>query len=84
MPACISGQYCLTNAELEKAYKGRAAVVFIDIWKQPEYAKKFGVRAIPTQIFFDKDGKEVFRHMGFMDKKSIIEKMKELGISEPV
>lgn len=71
-------------AELEKAYKGRAEIVFIDVWKKPEYAKKFGIRSIPTQIFFDKDGKEAFRHTGFMDKKSIIQKMKQLGVSEPV
>ena len=69
--------------ELEKAYKDKAAIVFIDVWKKPEYAKKFNIQAIPTQIFFDKDGKEVFRNTGFLDKKSIIEKMKQLGVSEP-
>ncbi len=70
--------------ELEKAYKGKAAIVFIDVWKKPEYAGKYGIQAIPTQIFFDKDGKEVFRNTGFLDKKTIIEKMKQLGVSEPV
>lgn len=57
--------------ELKGEYKGRAEVVFIDVWKNPEEAKKFKVMAIPTQIFFDRSGKEVQRHIGFFDKKSI-------------
>ncbi|MBF0102706.1 MAG: thioredoxin family protein [Desulfobacterales bacterium] len=68
--------------EVEKEYKGKAAIVFIDIW-QPEnrnYADRFGIRGIPTQIFFDKDGKEVERHIGFLDKKSIVAMLEKLGI----
>lgn len=64
---------------LEKEYAGKAAIIFIDVWEHPEQAKKYGIRAIPTQIFYDKAGKEVFRHTGFMDKKAIETKLKELG-----
>ncbi len=66
---------------LEKEYKDRAAIVFIDVWQKENkhYVEKYKHRAIPTQIFFDKTGKEVFRHVGFMNKKSIVEKLKELG-----
>lgn len=66
-------------AELEKEYEGKAAILFIDVWKHPEQARKFGIRSIPTQIFYDRQGKEVFRHVGFLDKKSIESKLKELG-----
>lgn len=66
-------------AELAKEYDGKAAIVFIDVWKHPEQAKKFGIRAIPTQIFFNSDGKEIYRHTGFMDKKSIIQELRKLG-----
>ncbi len=66
--------------ELEKEYAGKAAIVFIDVWKNPGEAKKFGIRAIPTQIFFDKEGKEVYRHTGFMDKKSIVKQLQQLGV----
>ena len=58
--------------ELEEEYKGKAAIIFIDVWKNREQGPRFGIRAIPTQIFYDKDGKEVQRHEGFMDKKSIV------------
>lgn len=66
---------------LEKEYKDRAAVVFIDVGQKTnrKYVERFKIRAIPTQIFFDRDGREVYRHVGFMNKKSIIEKLRELG-----
>jgi thioredoxin 1 len=66
--------------ELEKEYKGRAAIVFIDVWKNREQGQKFRILSIPTQIFYDKDGKEVYRHEGFLDKKSIIAQLEKLGV----
>jgi len=56
--------------ELEKEYKGKAAVVFIDVREDYDAAERFRIRAIPTQIFYDKAGREVSRHEGFMDKKT--------------
>ncbi len=67
-------------AELEKEYKGKAAILFIDVWKNREQGPRFGLRAIPTQIFYDKDGKEVYRHEGFLDKKIIVDKLQKLGV----
>jgi thioredoxin 1 len=65
-------------AEVEQEYKGRAAVVFIDVTKYNELATQLGVRAIPTQIFYDKKGREVARHEGFMDKKTLAGKLDKL------
>ncbi|MFO8083018.1 MAG: thioredoxin family protein [Desulfobacterales bacterium] len=67
--------------ELKNEYEGKADIIFIDVWKNPDQARKFGVRAIPTQIFYDTDGREVYRHMGFMDKKRIVEILSKLGVS---
>ena len=67
--------------ELRKEYAGKADIVFIDVWKNPSEAKKYGIRAIPTQIFFDAEGREVNRHTGFMDKKRIVEILSRLGVS---
>jgi thioredoxin 1 len=66
--------------ELQKEYAGRASIVFIDVWEHNEQVKRFGIRAIPTQIFYDKAGKEVSRHVGFMDKKSIVATFEKLGV----
>ena len=57
---------------LEKEYKGRAAIIFIDVWENREQGQRFGIRAIPTQIFYDKAGKEVYRHEGFLSKDGIV------------
>jgi thioredoxin 1 len=63
--------------ELQEEYKGRAEVIFIDVWDPANKAKAkaFKVMSIPTQIFFDKNGKETYRHMGFFDKKSMVAKL---------
>jgi thioredoxin 1 len=66
--------------ELEKEYKGRAAILFIDVWKYRDEGRKYGVRTIPTQIFYDRDGKDVLRHQGFMDKKAIVTELQKLGV----
>jgi len=64
--------------EVQREYKGRAAVVFIDVTKHNAVARSFGIRAIPTQIFYDKTGKEVARHEGFMDKKTLTAQLDKL------
>lgn len=66
--------------KLEKNYRGKAAIVFIDVWKDKEPAKRFGIRAIPTQIFFNKEGKEVYRHTGFMGEANIVGQLKKMGV----
>ena len=69
--------------KVRKDFEGRAAIVFLDVWKDSSHGRRFGIRAIPTQIFFDAEGKEVFRHTGFMDEKSIVAKLYELGVPRP-
>ena len=66
--------------KMEKNYKGKAAIIFIDVWKNRDQAGRFGIRAIPTQIFFNKEGKEVHRHVGFMGETAIIEQLKKMGV----
>jgi thioredoxin 1 len=68
-------------AGLEKEYAGQFDVVFIDVWKNAEQGKRYGIRVIPTQIFYDAAGKERFRHEGFYSKKEILAKWKELGVN---
>lgn len=67
--------------DLEKEYKDRAAIVFIDVWVNPNAGKKFGIRTIPTQIFFNASGVEIFRHEGFFDKASIVTELQKLGVN---
>ena len=67
-------------AKLEKVYTGRAAIVFFDVWEDPKPAHRFGVRVIPTQIFFDASGREVLRHEGFMSEEAIVKQLAAMGV----
>ena len=69
--------------KLEKVYKEKAVISFIDVWQHREQAKRFKIRAIPTQIFFNKDGKEVYRHVGFLSEKEIVSQLKKMGVELP-
>ena len=66
--------------KMEKVYKEKAAIVFIDVWEHREQASRFKIRAIPTQIFYDKDSKEVYRHVGFMSEKEINRQLKKMAV----
>jgi thioredoxin 1 len=67
-------------AEFKRDYADRFVTEFIDVWKTPDAGKQYGVEMIPTQIFFDANGKELFRHVGFFGKEDILAKWKELGV----
>jgi thioredoxin 1 len=66
--------------ELKAAYAGCLEVDFIDVWKNPDAGKQYEINVIPTQIFYDASGKELFRHEGFLAKEDILTKWKELGV----
>ena len=66
--------------QLKEEYRGKAAILFIDVWEHREEAPKYGIRAIPTQIFYAKNGEEAYRHEGFMDKESIVAMLEKLGV----
>jgi thioredoxin 1 len=66
--------------ELKREYAGQLEVEFIDVWKNPDEAKKYEINIIPTQIFYDASGKELFRHEGFISKEDILGEWKELGV----
>ena len=65
--------------ELKAEYAGKMTVGFVDIIEDKTMQEKYQIRVMPTQIFFDGDGKELFRHEGFYAKEKIIGKWKELG-----
>jgi thioredoxin 1 len=52
----------------------------IDVYKYQNLAREYKVQLIPTLVFFDSKGKEVFRHVGVLDKEKIIAKLKEIGM----
>jgi thioredoxin 1 len=66
--------------ELRAEYAGRMEVDFIDVWKNPGAGDPYRIYAIPTQIFFDANGKELTRHEGFLSKADILATWKRHGL----
>ncbi len=65
---------------LTTEYAGIFDVEFIDVWEKREEGAKYKISSIPTQIFFDDEGRELFRHVGFYSRDDILNKFRELGI----
>lgn len=66
--------------QLRREYAGVFEVEIVDVWKNPEEVNRFKLKGIPTQIFLDAAGQELYRHMGFLSKEDILGKWKELGV----
>lgn len=66
--------------ELSKEYRTKLEVVKVDVNREPGVARHFGIRMIPTQIYFDRSGREVYRHLGYMSKSGIVSVLTSLGV----
>ncbi|MFW5830160.1 MAG: thioredoxin family protein [Planctomycetota bacterium] len=66
--------------ELEREYEGRMEVIFIDVWENREAGKAYGISTIPTQILYDAEGRERWRHVGFIGKEDILAAVAEAGV----
>lgn len=65
---------------LEKKYRGKAAIVFINLIDYPEQQYKYKLKALPTQIFFNPAREEVYRHVGFMAEEDIVAQLNKMGV----
>jgi thioredoxin 1 len=66
--------------ELTEEFADKLIVEVIDLRELPGAARRYGIRVIPTQIFYDASGTERFRHEGFMSREAILAKWSELGV----
>jgi thioredoxin 1 len=60
--------------ELADELEGKAVIGHCDVAQAPEAAKRYGVMAVPTVIFF-KDGNDVDRFVGLQSKEQIAGKI---------
>ena len=67
---------------IEEKYGEQVKVIFYDVWKddQKKYAKQYGIKLIPTQVFLDANGKEFHRHEGFYPETEIDKILKAKGL----
>jgi len=68
---------------IEEKYPDQVKVVFYDVWTEAgaPYAQKYGIQAIPTQVFLDENGKEYFRHVGFFPEEELIKVLQQKGVN---
>lgn len=66
---------------IEEKYGDQVKVIFHDVWKDPEPGKKYDVKMIPTQVFLDADGNELFRHVGFFPEAEIDAFLQKQGLT---
>ena len=65
---------------LKAKYEGKANVVSISVQEEQILSARYGIGAVPAQIFFDKDGKEVFRHTGYWPQEELEKKLADMGV----
>jgi thioredoxin 1 len=66
--------------EIAAEYPDQVLVVFYDVWKNPAPAEYYKIQLIPTQVFIDKRGNELFRHVGFFPKEDILKFLRGHGV----
>ncbi len=67
--------------DLKTTYAGQLQIEFIDVWDNPDAGNLYGIATIPTQIFYDANGRELFRHEGYFPREDILAKWQELGVA---
>lgn len=89
MPTMIDfgASYCAPCREMapilvkvNKDYRGKAMIKYVDVEKNPQAAGEFGVSVVPTQFFFDDKGQPYGYHEGFLPEEEIIRVLGELGV----
>jgi len=83
----FGGRHCIpcrkmqpVLSELAKEHGNSIVIANVFVQEQMELGRQYKVRLIPTQVIFDKEGKEIFRHTGFWEKSEVLAKWKELKI----
>lgn len=66
--------------ELAEEYKNRVVIKIIEVHQEIALTRMNRIRLIPTQIFFDSNNQEIYRHEGFMDKEQIKKIFLTMGV----
>ena len=66
--------------ELSVEYKEKVNVIIVEVYDHEDLSRRYNIRGIPTQIFFDKNGKEVYRHAGYLAKENIQTVLSDIGV----
>lgn len=64
--------------EIRVKYPSKVNVVFLNVLKpeSQDLMKLYGIATIPAQVLLNKEGKEIFRHSGFISAQELFEKIR--------
>ncbi len=67
---------------IEAKYGKEVKIDFYDVWTEAgkPYGVKYGIEAIPTQVFLDATGKEYYRHVGFFPEEELVKVLQQKGV----
>ena len=67
---------------IEAKYGKEVKVDFHDVWTDAgkPYGVKYGIEAIPTQVFLDETGKEYYRHVGYFPEEELVKVLQQKGV----
>jgi thioredoxin 1 len=66
--------------KIRQDYTGKLEVLIIDIRNKQKLASDYQIQVIPTVVFFDPAGKEIFRHQGYMSEEKVKEQLAKMGV----
>lgn len=68
--------------KLRKDYPEKLNVVFVHVREEQVLAARYGIRSIPVQAFFNANGQEVFRHIGFFPEEEVLKQLSQMGVAK--
>ncbi|HZL76919.1 MAG TPA: thioredoxin family protein [Bacteroidales bacterium] len=80
---CIPCQQMQTVMKsIAAKYSKEVKIEFHDVWTEAgkPFGVKYGIEAIPTQLFLDETGKEYYRHVGFFPEEELVKILQMKGV----
>jgi cytochrome c-type biogenesis protein len=68
-------------ASLRAKYAGQLRVEVVDYGEDETVAERYRVMQIPSQLFFDAAGRELWRNEGPISEEAVVAKWRELGVA---
>jgi thiol-disulfide isomerase/thioredoxin len=81
-PSSVMGEMMTPVLEtLQQKHAGAINVVFVNVGDEQILGARYGIRSVPTQVFFDKAGKEVSRNQGVIDEGDLAKAVAGIGVN---
>jgi thioredoxin 1 len=67
--------------DLQKKYPDTLNVVFVNLSEEQILGARYGVREVPTLVFYDKTGKEISRNSGMLSAEELAQQIAKIGVN---